>query len=301
MEIEAIRRELDAVPDGAEKREMLSAVAEMQRNMANMDRLDSAVESHDRAEALKLKRGGMISAGLGLGLAIVAVSMVAVAISTGGARATDRVFMVSVFAALIGLVLLVSGVFVLKKRRSVRNLFSRREWQAVSVVEALKERSQPRICDPPPIWRNKGSDHRIVGRVSDYETSVIPLICELIATIPQAWSTCEVAVDCDGISIRCQIRGDGDEIKRIEPSSALLHFCAGLYARMGMTGNKWSACTISCKRNRQTWSFETEFVYTGSFPTEGHVTPRSLSDQELEGLISYFEHKDARVSSKVRI
>jgi hypothetical protein len=278
VELESFHKELDSLPDNPEKQDALSVVAEMKRSMATSDRLDSAIESYDRAKASDLQRGGRIAAVLGLGMVAAAIFVVSV-------QSAVHISLVSVSVALIGIVVFLSGVFVLVKRRSVRNLFSRREWQAVSLLEALKERSPPGTIDPLPIWRNKNSDHRIVSRASDYETTIQPLICELTAAIPQSWRAAKVVVDCDAISIRCQIDGDGDSTQRIEPSSALLHFCARLYAHMGRIGDRWSSCSFTCKKHQQTWSFETKFVYLGPFPTPGYITPRSLSDQELEGLL----------------
>jgi hypothetical protein len=282
VETESFRKEFDALPDNPEKQEMLAAVDEMIRSMATSDRLDSAIESYDRRKASDLQRGGRTAVVAGLGMVAIAISIVSV-------QSAVRISLISMLVILIGLVVFMSGVFVLVKRRSVRNLFSRREWQAVSLVEALKERSQPRTINPLPIWRNKSSDHRIVSRASDYETTIQPLICELAAALPQSWRAAELVVDCDGISIRCQINGDGGSAERIEPSLALHYFCARLYAHMGRIGDRWSTCSFTCKRHRQSWSFETVFVYLGPFPTLGYSTPRALSDQELEGLISYFE------------
>jgi hypothetical protein len=283
-ELDAMRKDLEAQPDSPESQDMLFALAQLQNDLATSRRLDLAIKSHEDAEAVKLKRGGISSLALGVVAVLAAVAAAIV-------QPTIQVLLYSTAGAAIGAVMILAGVFAMKKRRIARNIFSRRDWAATSFLEALRLRSPPRSVTPPPQWRNKLADRRIVTRAADYEPRIQSLINELIVLIPDAWGAGKAIFDCDAISIHSRISKDGDASARLEPSPSLLHFGADLYAQMGKAGDRWSECSVLCRKTNRAWSYEIKFNYVGPFPTPGYLVPRSMSDAEFEETITYFEER----------
>ena len=281
-EIDSFHETINALPDGPEKNDAIAALISMQRDAALIDRLNEANRIADRTEAAKTQRGGLLLTLFAIGLLICAALALAM-------RPGMEASAVSLFAIFIGAILGYQGLFVLIKGRFSKGIASPRDWQSFSVIQALRDRKQPQTTSASPVWQNGKTDRRLATRSFRYEPIAQALVAEVIAGIPCTWNSCKVIIDCDGISIRCRVTG-ADSTQKVEVTSAIVSLGAQLFARMGSSGDRWGLCTIALTRSTlKSWSFKTDFKFVGAFPTPGHVTSVSSTNDEMERIVTEVE------------
>jgi hypothetical protein len=252
--LESHRKEIESLPDSADKRDLLANISQLEQGHALADRQEAESEAQNRKRDARLRLSGFVGVFVSVAATGFAVAL-AFALRPGDSP---------VSALLVGLVaafVLYRSAFVLLKNYSSPNAFpTLRDWRARGLLDALRGGRQREAVSHPPVWSRSPADDALPEDKYGYRRVVELLAAEIVVSLPETCTSGTLAIDCDGISIICGLTNGRDG--RSEPvTPALLSLSASCFVGMARSGATWRYAVVSCSRdNGGGWSFTTQFT-----------------------------------------